>query len=415
MGDASHVPLGVSSSRAPDGSPHRGTWDSNCPPMFGNPLTSRSGSSHETPRNGGGFTARSSGGEKGTPRDAQRLALGERPRDGSDSRAEGWSGGPLVSPQHTARSAALSSEPWSASLSSRTGSGSLDLAAEDIALGVQHPGELQHQRAAADSMGAAYHLDLQKSLEVMRFVIMKENQKLKDFIQQTRDAITEMGEQLEGQTARAITNTATAAGAVAAGAAVGAAAGGVAESVDAAWHSGKSASPNTQCQELCHVEWCIQNVGEALISGQRHGDSEYCERTKFRRRGLEFELRFYPLATATIDVANPAAARQYEAVLDVWASTDSASASSGLAASADLRVALSVSADADAHGTVSAVAVLQGMGRVACRGAWPLLHASSGGVGLPANVICRVHVEELCGWGPGRLHLHSSWRPPPGG
>merc|ERR1719512_52127 len=91
------------------------------------PLTARSSSSNlETPRTGGGFTARSSG-ERGTPRDAQRLALGERPsresiqlREPEIPRLEWGSaaGAPLLSPQHTARSAALSSEPWSRTPSS---------------------------------------------------------------------------------------------------------------------------------------------------------------------------------------------------------------------------------------------------------------------------------------------------------
>lgn len=363
------------------------------------PQTARSGSSHGTPRNGT-FTARS-GGEKGTPRDAQRLALGERPRD------EGWSGDPRISPQHTARSAALSSEPWSAGLSSRTGSSSWEVGCED---GGQHAGEPHQPRGSSDCVGAEYHLDLQKSLEVMRFVIMKENQKLKDFIQQTRDAISEMGEQLEEKTDRAITDSAVSAGAAAAGMA--------ADAVDSACHSPKRASSD-KCSDACHVEWCIQNVGEVL--SQSHSSSDYCERTKFRRLGREFELRFYPLAStgnaATQgDAANAAPARHYEAVLDAWVAADRVSSSSDAAAlsDSDLRVTLSVIMESGPEweqSEVTAEAVLQGTGHVICRGAWPLSIAGCS-AGVPDNVVCRVHVEELCGWGPGRLHLRSSWRPP---
>merc|ERR1719436_2349040 len=42
-----------------------------------------------------------------------------------------------------------------------------------------------------------YHLDLQKSLEVMRFVIMRENQKLKDIVQQVHEDIAAVRAKVE--------------------------------------------------------------------------------------------------------------------------------------------------------------------------------------------------------------------------
>lgn len=183
------------------------------------PLTARSNSSLETPRTGGGFTARSAG-ERGTPRDAQRLALGERPRGDVPPREAldalrlegGLVGAPLLSPQHTARSVTLSSEPWSRtpssqgdSLSSRSRfdtqmSARLDslsycgapeeLPSNNGASGRPHVGLLPD--AQCHTHGAdRYHLDLQKNLEVMRFVIMRENQKLKDLVQQVREQLCE--------------------------------------------------------------------------------------------------------------------------------------------------------------------------------------------------------------------------------
>merc|ERR1712048_156579 len=41
------------------------------------------------------------------------------------------------------------------------------------------------------------HLDLQKSLEVMRFVIMRENQKLKDLVQQAHEQLVEVKKELD--------------------------------------------------------------------------------------------------------------------------------------------------------------------------------------------------------------------------
>jgi len=201
------------------------------------PLTARSSSSLETPRTGGGFTARSSG-EKGTPRDAQRLALGERPRDEVPPvRPEGWTGAapPILSPQHTARSVGLSSEPWSMTPSSQGDSlsarsrldcyscGGLEDAPWSAmgahAVAWHHGGQAASAAAAAEAQAAAQAaaqqgppggydhnrccLDLQKNLEVMRFVIMKENQKLKELVQQSRIAQAEAKQVLESTLAQA--------------------------------------------------------------------------------------------------------------------------------------------------------------------------------------------------------------------
>eukprot|EP00927_Polykrikos_kofoidii_P070685 TRINITY_DN67093_c0_g1_i1.p1 TRINITY_DN67093_c0_g1~~TRINITY_DN67093_c0_g1_i1.p1 ORF type:complete len:372 (+),score=49.06 TRINITY_DN67093_c0_g1_i1:72-1187(+) len=173
------------------------------------PLTSRSAPSlSETSQSGlgGGFTSRS-GGEKGTPREPQRLALGERPRDNDVPRMD-WVRPSSHSPQDTARSAALSSDPWSMTpssqgdgLSSRSRSDSVTHQYDD-AIGLQ----IRDAFASADARGRQtdsresephYQIDLSKSLEVMRFVIMKENLKLRERMQQTHDNITELRKELE--------------------------------------------------------------------------------------------------------------------------------------------------------------------------------------------------------------------------
>lgn len=186
------------------------------------PLTARSSSSNnlETPRTGGGLTARS-GGERGTPRDAQRLALGERPsresiqRRSSDIPCAGagseWgcptvSGAPILSPR--AHSIAYSSEPWSRtpssqgdSLSSRSrfdhsarlDSLSYSAPCEEVhGMGAMSAASVANAQAQAHESSRPYHLDTQKSLEVIRFVIQKENQKLKDLVQQARDGLSEV-------------------------------------------------------------------------------------------------------------------------------------------------------------------------------------------------------------------------------
>lgn len=61
----------------------------------------------------------------------------------------------------------------------------------------RHTGVPDVSRAGFDSR--YYSLDLQKSLEVMRFVIMRENQKLKDLVQQAHDQLAEAERRLDDQ------------------------------------------------------------------------------------------------------------------------------------------------------------------------------------------------------------------------
>eukprot|EP00928_Gymnodinium_smaydae_P082419 TRINITY_DN65762_c0_g1_i1.p1 TRINITY_DN65762_c0_g1~~TRINITY_DN65762_c0_g1_i1.p1 ORF type:complete len:259 (-),score=60.59 TRINITY_DN65762_c0_g1_i1:19-795(-) len=202
-------------------------------------LSARSNSSMETPRTGG-YTARSSGGERGTPRDPQRLALGERPASSSCTGAagpppeavlalprppaEGCGAGagamvagvggypPILSPQHTGRSTSeWSRTPPSSSqgdgLSSRdswavggfddagasaAGLGAAQLHAAPPAMVAQPQPPQSCYPSAFDPECPKHHHDLSKRLEVMRFVIMRENAKLSENLQRTLDSIAEL-------------------------------------------------------------------------------------------------------------------------------------------------------------------------------------------------------------------------------
>ncbi|CAK0792292.1 unnamed protein product, partial [Prorocentrum cordatum] len=180
-------------------------------------LTARSSSSTlETPRTA---TARSLGEkETGTPRDAVRLALlDERPREPRERGAEqplAGRGSAAASPKCSARSAGPSTEAaWSttppsqcdsptSARSQRPDSGRGGCGADDAAEASAPP-----QRQRAWTVGGAeglqhsadpsrFHLDLQKRLEVIRFVTMRENQKLKDAVQQVREQIARRGLEL---------------------------------------------------------------------------------------------------------------------------------------------------------------------------------------------------------------------------
>lgn len=349
------------------------------------PLTTRSNSSNvETPRTGGGYTARSSG-ERGTPRDPQRLALGERPRD-DIPRPEGWVGPSLLSPQLTARSsaavssAAVSSEPWSMTASSQgDGPSSSDLhyGGEESANTAYQPSELQprHQSYLANQDD---HMDLQKSLEVMRFVIVKENQKLKDLLRSAHGKISEINKQLEQCPPERDQYLAPA-------------------------------------RESSYVEWRIQKLGEvsALPLCPCGGETYQFSLTDFL--GVDFTARFFQWKS---DVAEPlseslplqAPSRSCEVVLEVGGACDNLDLSIALAMRWELgddgheveKAKSEQRADEESHETRAEHAtsvVLHGGGRVSCTGTWS---------GVVAAVICCIEVEEL-NWGAGTLCLEGVW------
>eukprot|EP00933_Yihiella_yeosuensis_P027341 TRINITY_DN21214_c0_g1_i1.p1 TRINITY_DN21214_c0_g1~~TRINITY_DN21214_c0_g1_i1.p1 ORF type:complete len:407 (-),score=52.97 TRINITY_DN21214_c0_g1_i1:230-1450(-) len=181
----------------------------------GGAITARSSAS------GGGITARSSG-EKGTPRDVLRLALGERlkPRDGDFGdypyeipnyrSSDGYPS--ALSPQDTARSYPPDSEAWS--LTSRTPNssrgelsarGSLDslryhrhehARRQSPELQQQHLAQKQQQQrwqsqqtACFQSVTSNCHRAVERNLEVFRFVIMKEQMKMNERAQQVDDEL----------------------------------------------------------------------------------------------------------------------------------------------------------------------------------------------------------------------------------
>eukprot|EP00929_Paragymnodinium_shiwhaense_P073839 TRINITY_DN37724_c0_g1_i1.p1 TRINITY_DN37724_c0_g1~~TRINITY_DN37724_c0_g1_i1.p1 ORF type:complete len:276 (+),score=23.83 TRINITY_DN37724_c0_g1_i1:58-885(+) len=154
------------------------------------PLTARSNGSFDTPRTaGGGYTARSSGGERGTPRDAQRFPLGERPREYDVPRLEGWQPQPISSPQHTGRSTiGCYSSDWSRTPSSEAWT---DRSRIESVIGDDAPLACQSAQVSHEASKQAY-LDLQKSLEVMRFVIMRENQKLRDSMRSSQEELEDL-------------------------------------------------------------------------------------------------------------------------------------------------------------------------------------------------------------------------------
>lgn len=121
------------------------------------PLGPRTGSWSETP------LARSGG----TPRDAHRVALGERRRD---EKLEAW-----ATPRSTGQSSDLAQEVSAASSQSLSPRSRQEAASEETP-------------ATAD--GAS--ISLQKSLEVMRFTVTRENQILRDEVQRVHDQVEEL-------------------------------------------------------------------------------------------------------------------------------------------------------------------------------------------------------------------------------
>lgn len=320
------------------------------------PLTSRSGNSSniETPRTGGGYTARSSGNERGTPRDPQRLALGERPPARG---AEYWAAGaPMLSPQLTARSGSMSSEQWSSmtpsSLSSRSRSDS-----GGVAYGYAH--EYDPAPRTAEHEPHRYQMDLLKSLEVMRFVIMKENYKLKELVSEAQERVAELNDQL-----------------------------GTPEPLPEV----------LPAPEPCRLEWHVHGP-DASSAGSNVDGPEACSevRSSFtlpRFPQSSFALEFYPRAAP--DAADSHPGGSCELALDVHGTRGSR---------LDLRIGLRLEMRGEdgelSQSASSSQIVLHGDGRTSCVCSWPV------GAAVPL-VICYIDVEEVH-WTAGRLCLQSSW------
>jgi len=143
---------------------------------------------------GGGITALSSG-ERGTPRDAQRLALGERrPSMGGD-----WAGGGN-SPQHTARSIAMSSEAWSDPSTSRGCLESLRYSQHlrrpsmDGALSQQQgqAGYQQQLPPASPAASGSTQMDMQRHMEIIRHTIVREHAGLREKADHADELLAEL-------------------------------------------------------------------------------------------------------------------------------------------------------------------------------------------------------------------------------
>lgn len=258
----------------------------------------------------------------------------------------------------------------------------------------------QTHAAAAQSASetASYHMDLQKSLEVMRFVIMTENTKLKELLQETSANLADLSEKLHARKVSLPLKAPQPAAVT------------TPSSRELVADVGGSAA-----REPARVEWCLRNMADVLALGQHDPDSSHSERTAFRLPafpGLNFELRFYPWAGGAGAKATDAASawqasaeasreqrRRFELQLDV----------SGASSSLDLWVALSIDVEGVAEG-VAVRAVLSGGGTASCIDSWPIGWPAGAGAAA-ASVICRAEVEELS-WSPGRLGLSTSWQPP---
>jgi len=128
-------------------------------------------------------------------------------------------------------------------------------------------------------------LNLQRQLEVMRFVIISENQKLKDLVKQADERLGDVRRQLDmaagaGNGTSAGSNAGTGAGT---------------SPLACAWEaaSDKLAVPARLSGPRC-VEWRLRNVGEAL----RHSPASWRERKEFRLPefpGLDFTLELRSL------------------------------------------------------------------------------------------------------------------------
>jgi len=313
------------------------------------PLTARSGNSSniETPRTGGGYTARSSGNERGTPRDPQRLALGERP-----PLRDGWAAGaPMVSPSDS-----MSSEQWSSMTPSSQGDGWSSRSRSDsggAAHGHYAP-EYDPPPRSSEQDPQRYQMDLLKSLEVMRFVIMKENYKLKELVTETQQRVSELNDQL----------------------------------------GPPAPLPRVlPSPEPCRVEWRLHGPDARGAAASLDGPEACSEvRSSFALPALpntSFALEFYPMAEPE---------GSCELALDVH----------GLrGAQLDVRIGLRLEMRGEqgeelpVDGSSSSRAVLHGDGRASCVCPWPV------GTAVPL-VICHIEVEEVH-WNAGRLCLQSAW------
>lgn len=321
------------------------------------PLTSRSGNSSniETPRTGGGYTARSSGNERGTPRDPQRLALGERPPARG---ADFWAAGaPMLSPQHTARSASVSSEQWSSMTPSSLGSSRSRSDSGGIAYA--YAPEYDPAPRTSEHEPHRYQMDLLKSLEVMRFVIMKENYKLKELVSEAQERVSELNDQL-----------------------------GTPEPLPEV----------LPAPEACRVEWHVHSPDVSNAASNVDGPEACSEvRSSFtltRFPHTSFALEFYPRAAS--DAADSHPGGSCELALDVHG---------GRGSRLDLRIGLLLEMRGE-HGeqlqsASSSQIVLHGDGRTSCVCSWPVCAAVS-------LVVCRIDVEEVH-WTAGRLCLQSTW------
>lgn len=314
--------------------------------------SSRSGNSSniETPRTGGGFTARSSGNERGTPRDPQRLALGERlpARDG-------WTGvAPNLSPQHTARSS-----QWSSMTPSSQGDGLSSRSRSDSGgAGYAYAPEYEPAPRPSEMDPHRYQMDLLKSLEVMRFVIMKENYKLKELVTEAQERVTELNGQL-----------------------------GTPEPLP---------ELPLPAPEPCRVEWRVHSPDATSEADGPEACSEVRSSFKLPRfPHTSFALEFYPRASGPDSDASSGGF--CELALDVHGEQGSR---------LDLRIGLQLEmrgerGEALQGDASSSQAVLRGDGRASCVCRWLV------GAAVPL-VVCHIEVGEVH-WPAGRLCLQSAW------
>eukprot|EP00747_Dinoflagellata_sp_TGD_P178607 gnl/TRDRNA2_/TRDRNA2_27820_c0_seq1.p1 gnl/TRDRNA2_/TRDRNA2_27820_c0~~gnl/TRDRNA2_/TRDRNA2_27820_c0_seq1.p1 ORF type:complete len:471 (+),score=60.66 gnl/TRDRNA2_/TRDRNA2_27820_c0_seq1:80-1492(+) len=408
------------------------------------PLTARSSTSSgnndlATPRTGGGYTARSTG-ERGTPREAQRLALGERPRRDSEGnscddrpRPEGWAGGvPLsqsgnwtvMSPHHAAQYSGrtVSSDAWptasssaGSALSSRSCSDALS--SRDLALntstwvceaqGSQRGYPFQHGsyeasvqqgghwQQAPGEISRSEQADLMKRLEVVRVVFIKENHSLRQLVQQVREGVAATNQLLADVTVRTD-------------------------------EDGDTRLP-ALTREPCRVEWCIEGVEteaprQAASKGEEFGSwpassgfgSLECPHFDLSALpGVNFMLRFfYPRGARAntncelvLEVSGTAcAALDIRVCLSLELCPDGNGGGDGTGSDANsISSAVSCAAKPGASTSSSASCVLHGGGKASCAAPWPAERRRM-------TVVCRAEVEELS-WSVGTLHLRSAWSP----
>jgi len=371
------------------------------------PLGSGASGAHDTPRAGGVVTTRSSG--HGTPRDVQRVALGERPHESCEqhpTQQASWvvsgtgSGPPHTSPQHTARSAALSSaavssEPWSwtsrasprsslssskDSMSSRSRLDSLVVGGTDdvcASMAAGRSGSCFHDANRA-------HLDLQRNLELMRFVIMRENNLLRDQVQETHERLADIRRMLEG---------------------------------------GSPAAQLLQTREPRRVEWRIRNLCSAITAAPGGvAIGTWQERKDFRlpeHPGLDFVLELRASlapaitqnCTSSAGVHESGDALQPKLLLELLLDASGPACCEG----PELQVALTIEFEGLADvgqtdGIESAVAPLKpGFRGACCHRSVPLPSDVGAGTVMDLAVLCRATVTPLCYLEDEALQLRSSW------